>query len=288
MYNFQNYIISFLKKINPSKLMKNEILQELEKFGIVKVRNFLNFDEVDQIKNILKYYSAPKGHHKSYYSTKLIHFILKLIKLDFRKFKDDFLIYQLAKKKDLNQISNKIFKRKSFLKFIDGYYSPVSNKDVLPWHTDQAYQGDERKQSGYVNPDHAHLKFFIYLSKVGPNNGCMSYIPESHKLGYAIRKGIFENEIEYEPYFTLKEFRNFLCIKKNRIFVENFLNDYSLVENFLNKTNFIEKNEESEEFDYSLLPGDAIIFNEGGVHKGSKSLINERFVLRYLYSIKKN
>ena len=69
----------------------------------------------------------------------------------------------------------------------------------------------------------------------------MSYIPESHKLGYAIRKGIFENEIEYEPYFTLKEFRNFLCIKKNRIFVENFLNDYSLVENFLNKTNFIEK-----------------------------------------------
>ena len=49
-----------------------------------------------------------------------------------------------------------------------------------------------------------------------------------------------------------------------------------------------QKNEESEEFDYSLLPGDAIIFNEGGIHKGSKSLINERFVLRYLYSIKKN
>lgn len=268
--------------------MKNEIIQELEKFGIVKVKNFLNFEEVNQIKNILKFYSAPKGHHKSYYSTKLIHFFSKLIKLDFRKFKNDYIIYQLAKKKDLNFISNSFFKRKSFLKFIDGYHSPVSNKDVLPWHTDQAYQGDERKQSGYVNPDNAHLKFFIYLSKVGPNNGCMSYIPESHKIGYAIRKGIFENEIKYEPYFTLKEFRNFLCHKKNRIYIENYLNDHDLVENFLYKTKFIEKNEESEEFDYSLLPGDAIIFNEGGIHKGSKSLINERFVLRYLYSIKKN
>ena len=27
--------------------------------------------------------------------------------------------------------------------------------------------------------------------------------------------------------------------------------------------------------------------DEGGIHKGSKSLINERLVLRYLYSIKK-
>ena len=79
--------------------MKDEILQELEKFGIVKVKKFLNFDEVNQIKNILKYYSAPKGHHKSYYSTKLIHFISKLIKFDFRKLKNNFLIYQLAKKK---------------------------------------------------------------------------------------------------------------------------------------------------------------------------------------------
>jgi hypothetical protein len=34
--------------------------------------------------------------------------------------------------------------------------------------------------------------------------------------------------------------------------------------------------------------GDAIIFDEGGVHKGSKTLYSERMVLRYLYSIKKN
>ena len=34
--------------------------------------------------------------------------------------------------------------------------------------------------------------------------------------------------------------------------------------------------------------GDAIIFDEGGVHKGSRTLRSERMVLRYLYSIKQN
>ena len=32
--------------------------------------------------------------------------------------------------------------------------------------------------------------------------------------------------------------------------------------------------------------GDAIIFNEGGVHRGSKTLYNKRMILRYMYSIK--
>ena len=116
----------------------------------------------------------------------------------------------------------------------------------------------------------------------------MSYIPYSHKLGYAIRKGIFEGDLEYSPYFTLNEFRDFLSVKKNKQYVEGLYSDQNLIKNFLEKTKFIEENNDSKEFDYSLSPGDAIMFNEGGVHKGSKSLLNERLVLRYLYSIKKN
>ena len=115
----------------------------------------------------------------------------------------------------------------------------------------------------------------------------MSYIPYSHKIGYAIRKGIFEKTLDYKPYYTLNEFRNFLFIKKNRDYIDKFLNDSALVQKFLEKTKFAEENKESEEFDYNLSPGDAVIFNEGGIHKGSKSLINERLVLRYFYTIKK-
>jgi len=268
--------------------MEKSQLDKLEKEGIIKLKNFLNPKETETIKNILSFYSVPKGHHKSYFSTKIYHFISKLIKFDFKRFKHDLIVYNLAKTKKLSYMADKIFKQKSYLKFIDGYHSPISNVDVLPWHTDQAYHGSEKNYEGFVNPDHAHLKIFIYLTEIGPNNGCMSYIPYSHKLGYAIRKGIFEGDLEYSPYFTLNEFRDFLSIKKNKQYVEELYSDQNLIKNFLEKTKFIEENNDSKEFDYSLSPGDAIMFNEGGVHKGSKSLLNERLVLRYLYSIKKN
>ena len=172
------------------------------------------------------------------------------------------------------------------LKFIDSYYSPISDKDVLPWHSDQAYEGDEKNYSGYVNPDHAHIKFFIYLTEVGPNNGCLSYIPGSHKIGYALRRGIFENKIKYENYYLLKDFRT--LVENNYDFLKDYLKDDNLIRNFLDKSKQLIQNPSHDEFDYSLSAGDAIIFDEGGIHKGSKSLKNERVVLRYLYSTKKS
>ena len=47
------------------------------------------------------------------------------------------------------------------------------------------------------------------------------------------------------------------------------------------------KEENLNNYDFNMSPGDAIIFDEGGVHKGSKTLINERVVLRYLFLRKK-
>lgn len=267
--------------------MEKKFLTQLEEQGIITIKKFLDPEELKEIKDIIGFYSVPKGHHKSYYSTNLSQLALKILKCDFKKLKHDLTILKLAKSKKLNLIADEVLKQKSYLNFIDGYHSPISDQDVLPWHTDQAYQGDEKNYKGYVNPDHAHLKFFIYLTKIGPKNGCMSYIPYSHKIGYAIRKGINDSILKYEPYYTLKEFRKFIENKKNRDFINNYWKNSNLVNDFLKKTNFIEGDIDSEEFDYSLSPGDAIVFNEGGVHKGSKSLKNERLVLRYLYSIKK-
>ena len=41
--------------------------------------------------------------------------------------------------------------------------------------------------SNFNNPND-FFEIFVYLTDVGPGNGCMSYIPESHKIGYAIKK----------------------------------------------------------------------------------------------------
>ena len=132
----------------------------------------------------------------SYYSTNIKLLSYKILKLDFRKLKDDIAILSLAKNKKLNFVSNKIFNKKSYLHFIDAYHTPVNDKELLPWHTDQAYQGVEKNYKGFVNPDHVFIKFIIYLTDVDTNNGCTSYIPKSHKLTYAVRKGIFEKAIK--------------------------------------------------------------------------------------------
>mgnify|MGYP001158425394 CR=1 FL=1 len=266
-------------------MLSDNLLLDLEQKGIVHVKNFFDSTELEKARKIVKNYSVKKGHKLSYFSTNLKLLSYKLLKFNFRRFSEDIFFLNLAKKKELDKFSDRHFKRKSFLKFIDAYYSEISNQDVLPWHTDQAYEGDEKNDDGFVNPDNYHIKFFIYLTDVGPQNGCMSYIPYSHILGYIIRKGIYNNEIKFDNYFLLKEFRSF-C-KKNKEYLIEKLKDKQIFDKFLEETEFIEFGKDTKKFDYSLKAGDAIIFNEGGVHKGSRSTISERMVLRYLYSSKK-
>lgn len=195
--------------------MHNIDFNTFNKNGVIKLKNFLSSEESKEIKNIIKYYSLPKDHPESVFSSKNKHLIYKLLKFKFKKFSYHLKILRLVKKKELNKIANILFKKNSSLNYIDGYCQPVSNKDVLPWHTDQAYAGNIKKFKNFVNPDHYQIKFFIYLTDVGPNNGCMSYIPGSHKISYFIRKGIFLKILKYEPYWMLKDFRNFI---KNRIY----------------------------------------------------------------------
>ena len=49
------------------------------------------------------------------------------------------------------------------------------------------------------------IKFFFYLSDVFTNNGCLSYIPGSHKIVKEIGRLTFINEIDYEYYWSLED-----------------------------------------------------------------------------------
>ena len=262
--------------------------KNFEKDGILKIKNFLSLEELKEIKNIVQYYSFPKDHPEAVFSSKLRHLIYKLLKLKFKKFSHHVKIFKLVKKKKLNKISDILFKKKSYLDYIDGYCSPISNKDVLPWHTDRAYAGNIENFKQFVNPDHYYIKFFIYLTNVDSNNGCMSYIPGSHKISYLIRKGIFLKELKYEPYWMLKDFRKFVLKEKNYNYIKNELKDKNSIDDFLTKTKFIDNNASNSDFNYSMSAGDAIIFNEGGVHKGSKTSESERLVLRVMFNEKIN
>jgi len=264
--------------------MRSEILdvKQIHEDGIIKVKKLLSSDELEKLKKIINKNLVEKNNLKSYYSSNFFQLSLKIF--NFRKFKDHLYLINLAKKKKLQIISNQVFNRQTQLRFVDAYKNKINNSDHLPWHTDQAYHGTEKDDVGFVNPEKWHLKFFIYLTDIGPDNGCMSYIPKSHKIGYALRKGIIENKIKYQKYWSLKDFRNIINDKNNKDYIINQIKDQNLFEEFLKDTEFAEKDLDTKKFDYSLKAGDAVIFNEGGVHKASQSKFSERLVLRYLYN----
>jgi len=263
--------------------MNKNYTDELMQKGIVRIENFLNSKELNSLSKIIKYYSAPKGSPNSYFPTNIKLLLYKVLKFDFIKLKHSLTLLNFEKKKGLGDLVSNISQKKSYLRYIDAYYNKVSSKAILPWHTDQAYHGSKNPKE-FVHPDDYFIKIFIYLTDVGSDNGCMSYIPQSHKIGYAIRKGIYEKKISYEPYWNLKDLRKIVKKKDNLKYFENYFKDKSFIEKFFDLTKFIENDSNDREFDYSAKAGSTIIFNEGGVHKGSKNMLTDRMVLRYLYS----
>ena len=153
----------------------------------------------------------------------------------------------------------------------------------MPWHTDQAYSG-KIDVSNFNNPDGFFLKIFIYLTDVGPDDGCMSYVQGSHKIGYAIRKAIYEKKIYYQPYWSIKDFKQIITVNKK--YFDNYFEGTNVIDSFFNKTKDLEKDGNKKDYGYAAKAGSAIIFDEGGIHKGSRPQLNDRMVLRYLYSLK--
>tara|TARA_A100001015_G_scaffold316774_1_gene431946 strand:- start:2300 stop:3106 length:807 start_codon:yes stop_codon:yes gene_type:complete len=255
--------------------------------GIIKIENLLSESEIINFKKLISYYSAEKNTKNSFWPTNNYLLMLKLLKLDFKRFKDSLKILKFEKEKNLKRFAQAAFdSKKVFLNFIDAYVSKKSKQNIIPWHTDQAYHGNLNPEN-FVNHEKFFLKIFIYLTDVSSKNGCMSYIPGSHKIGFAIRKGIFEKKIGYQPYWNLIDLRNLVI--KNKEYLSNFFGgNFFLVEEFLKKSDFIINNSDTDLYDYSIKAGGAIIFDEGGSHRGSSPTLNDRIVLRYLFSKFKN
>ena len=263
------------------ELNKNQF-SELKNFGMVKVQNFINREELEKIKQIIFSYKAPKAHKDTHFANSPRSLLIKLVKGDMKKFKESLYLINLSKKKKLNSIANNYFLKKSSLIAIEGYYTPVSNKEVLDWHCDRSNSNKEKLEHS-IDPYVRSLKFFIYLTDVSSNNGCMSYIPLSNKIAFALKKGILENKIEYKKFQFLRDFRKIISEKNNYNYIKDSLEDKKILDKFLIDTEFIEKGSDTVKFDYNMNAGDAIIFDENGIHKGSKTLNNERLVLRYFF-----
>jgi hypothetical protein len=262
-------------------------VKKLKEEGIIKINSFLSSEETKNTLNIINPFIRSKGDSTSHFSVNFKQNLLKVIKLEFKKVLASFNLNKIAKIKKMNDFANMAFEKESYLTMIDCYSSPISEQEVLPWHIDQAYRNRVSINDHEIfHPDSCSIKFFIYLTNVGSNNGCTSYIPGTHNITHALRVGLKEKKIKYAPHWSLQDLRKFIQHKNNFPFFIKYFGNNDPINEFLEKTSFIDKNPETTEFDFNMNPGDAIIFNEGGVHKGSKTLYNERKVLRYHYIIK--
>ena len=256
----------------------------LENNGFVIFQSFLDKFEVNLLYKAVYFQCLKKGSKENYFSINYNSIFNKFFSLKFKKAIHHLNILKIINKKKLKDISELYFKQKSKLHTVDGYISEISDNSVIPWHCDKAYSenttiNDIKK---FVHPKSTLLKFFIYLTDVGPGNGCTSYIPKSHKIADIIRKGIYSNEIIFSPYWSLEQFKNFISIKKNYDFIRKKLKNKNEIDEFILKTKNLNNNENSN-FDFFAKAGDMIVFDESGIHRGSPTTKSSRVILRVNY-----
>lgn len=268
-------------------MLSSTDLTELKNKGFVIKKNILTENDINKIKKIILNNNEGKGGKNSYFPSNIKKIILKIIKFDFKRASDGIFFLKLKKKLNLENVANQFFDNNAELTMIDGYWNKIAKQEILPWHSDQAY-GGAKYVDKITKPEKVLLKFFFYLTQVGPNNGCTSYIPFSHKITYAVRSCLYEKKIKYQPFWSIQDLVNIIKKKENFFFIQQKIDNNKLLEDFFILADKCISNNYVSEYDFSAKPGDVLIFNEGGLHRGSKPSLNDRIVLRYLFSKKIN
>ncbi|MDB9760856.1 phytanoyl-CoA dioxygenase family protein [Pelagibacteraceae bacterium] len=260
----------------------NSDFDTLKNNGFILKKNVLNLNQVEKIKKIIKL--NPEGKNPEiFYSTNLKSFLIKAIKLNFRKIINSLYFLEIKNLLNLDSLANNFFKDTSKLLILDGYYNTKQNVEILPWHCDKSYNGATQVKEN-TSPDLFHLKFMFYLTNVSPGNGCTSYIPGSQKITHAVKTCLFEKTIEYLPFFKLEDLIKLIHTKDNYAQIINKLGSEKPLTKFLDNAKKIDGDKKNDIFDFNASPGDLLIFNEMGVHRGSKPSLHERVILRYIYT----
>ena len=256
-----------------------EIIKSVKKEGRYKIDKWLDDEDIILATKIINEIDCKKGETRGVFTNTQRANFVELLKFQFNKKKQRDYFFNLAKKLNLKKISDEILEHPSKLIRFDCYIVPVSNNPVLDWHFDNAYSGKQNIQK-FIHPDNFSLKFFFYLTDVQTNNGCLSYIPESHIIAYVLRKGIYSGEVSYTPYWSIEQFRKTIQIKKNYDYIQKNIGSKSL-DRFIENTK--SENLTDNKFDLSVKKGGAVIINEGGAHRGSKTSQSKRLALRFFF-----
>jgi len=259
----------------------SQIIQKVQTDGFCVIENFLDIKDLKLMQETTKNYSLEKGNNSGKYAISNKSLLIKLIKFDFKKIYYSFLLKKFADKFNFRDTSNKILQCNTELTNIDTYFNNVSSEPVLDWHCDLSNK-NSFKRGKIVNPEMVSIKFFFYLTNVYTNNGCLSYIPGSHAVVKELGRLIFSKEIDYEYYWSLKALTALIKRGDIRKKLEKKLNN-EVIEKFLINSDKILIEKKNDIFDLPSKKGGLVIFDEYGVHRGSKIEKEPRKVIRFFY-----
>ena len=256
----------------------NTIVENLKNSGYCKIENFLDENEIKKAREMT--YGKFKGSKSlnRYFPFTYFMVLKKLLKLDFEKFKQGIDIINIMKKKpELQNIFNQVFEKKNTLQFIDAYN--LNEGEKIEWHTDHMLEKTNKHR----------LILFIYLDSVSKRNGSMGYIKDSHLIINFLKKKIIENKIQINELksedppleggnFSLEFFLKLINQNYDNL-VDSFKNKKK-IDDFIENVNSIINQKETDKFFDFMNPGDAIIFDQSGIHGGTTQLKGARSILR--------
>ena len=165
---------------------------------------------------------------------------------------------------------------------IDSYYSKKSDKNIIDWHNDIGFK-DLEKNTKKRDLEAMSIKFFFYMTDVESENGSLAYIPYSHHVVKAVTLLIQEKKIDKCLYWRLEDLRALVLKNTIRDMVIQKIGKerYDI---FIKNSEFIEEEiQDTRKFDFQMKKGSVSIFDEIGVHRGSRPSRQGRLVLRYFY-----
>ena len=272
----------------------NNISEEIKKKGVVSINDFLNQKELNKILHFVK--KPIKGSSQSYFPTNFKQYLIKLLKLDFKKINNSFYLKKIANKLNFKKISEISFGAKAELQMIDCYHNKQSNEHILSWHNDigitdnnnpdalkKFYDAAEATFIKNTSGGARGIKFFVYLTDVESDNGSLAVIPYSAEIVKNVCALILSKKISPISFWSLKNLRDLVGQKS----VQSLLSEKiqkEKIQKFLQDTKFVENDiPDTSKFDFNLKKGGVVIFDELSVHRGSAPRKTDRIVLRFIY-----
>ena len=263
---FKNFSNNNVDKLTSYK-KNQDLIDKLDNDGYAVIENFLEEDQIDQIKNELNGYNyySPSNHKirdklsnikkdEQYKKISTFHSLINGKPLEFNSPIQKYLINNNF----FSEISNQYFGIKSYLNMLVSFYSN-------PIKSSKANEEDFRNGLFY-HIDYSHLrflKFFIYLTDVdSPSKGSHSIIKKTHE-------------------------QNMIYPKTEDGFVKNSIREFpNGARGGVIKNEWIKENVNEEDLiDFNHKKGSLMIENTTALHKGNFCFEGNREMISLIFSI---